>query len=496
VGQISDLPGEASPEGAGRSEICPTFSTVWYYPNRYAPAMRGLACILLLLLPALAGDGITRTSSLAQLRAAVSQGTGIVEMPKGEMLLDSSLVIPKNAKGLYVRANPAGSTLVLGEAFPDRAAIVADGVSDLRLEGFEVRGTRTDLKSDWSLPPVETSFADFYSSNGILIRNSSRVTIRHVSFSLIRAYPVLANKTSGILIDSVSIKDCGTLNRAGRNNSTGGILLEESTSQFTVRHCSISHVLGNAIWTHSYATSPRSAGGLIGDNTISYVARDAIQIGHATKITVERNRADHIGFPPDAVDVDTSAYPVGLDTAGDVDLTAYVDNHFTDIDGHCIDLDGFHDGTVSRNVCLNRQSDAAYPFLHFGIVFGNNYPKMISKNVRVTDNDVEGFAFGGLFLIGSHNTIERNRFWDLNRRHCTGLATAGCTYRNEVEPGLLRSGIYLAPNGGRPVATRDNIIRDNTIEGPGMDRWCIGSAPDVKLENNVIANNRCIAASK
>jgi hypothetical protein len=174
-----------------------------------------------------------------------------------------------------------------------------------------------------------------------------------------------------------------------------------------------------------------------------------------------------------------------------VDHTVYADNHFTDVNGQCIDLDGFHDGEVLGNSCVNRGPDSAYPYLHFGIFFGNHNPDMTSEGVVVRGNLIEGFAFGGLFLIGSGHRIERNRFLDINRRHCTGDRTRpGCNYAPD-QPGLLRSGIYLAANGGRPAETRGNIIRGNQVSGFGMDRWCIEAAPGVELSRNTIEGNHC-----
>ena len=49
-------------------------------------------------------------------------------------------------------------------------------------------------------------------------------------------------------------------------------------------HCDLRNIRGNGIWTHSLYTSPRNGGGLIADNHFVSVARDAIQVGHATQV--------------------------------------------------------------------------------------------------------------------------------------------------------------------------------------------------------------------
>ncbi len=49
-----------------------------------------------------------------------------------------------------------------------------------------------------------------------------------------RASRSLINHSKNAAIDHVSVKDSGSRNAKGRNNTSGGILLEEGTEQFTV----------------------------------------------------------------------------------------------------------------------------------------------------------------------------------------------------------------------------------------------------------------------
>ncbi len=79
------------------------------------------------------------------------------------------------------------------------------------------------------------------------------------------------------------------------------------------------------------------------------------------------------------VDVENGGTPVGIDTAGNVDQSTYEHNRFEEIDGKCIDLDGFHDGAVRGNTCINRRPPEDYPFGHFGIVFNNASIEMRSR---------------------------------------------------------------------------------------------------------------------
>ena len=425
------------------------------------------------------------------LAVALSRGTGIVELPAGETHLDRPLEVPHGAHGLTIRGNARGSTLVMDPGFKGAAAIVVDGATAVTFSGFAIRGDRADLKSDWYLPEHYEPFADYYTGNGIVLRKCDGLTIRHVKFSAIRAFPLIVNASSHVLIDSVDVRDCGTLNRAGRNNTTGGILLEEGVAGFEIRRSSFTRVTGTAIWTHSYSESPRNSDGFIHDNTISSVGRDAVQVGHATRVRVANNSGSEIGFPAEYVDAEHHAVAVALDTAGNVDRSNYSGNRFTDVNGQCIDLDGFHDGAVTGNSCLNTKPLQAYPALHYGIVFGNNNPDATSSGIVVADNTLRGFAYGGIFVVGSKNRIENNRLSDLNLAHCgTSPTPARCAYAPE-QPDMLRSGIYLANNGGRAAADTDNVIRNNSLAGFGIAERCVTAAPGVAVGRNSVGGNRC-----
>ncbi len=414
-----------------------------------------------------------------------------VQLAPGETHLKRPMEIPKARSHLTIRGDPKGSTLVLDPGFEGRAALVIDGYSDVSLSGFTVRGNRTQLKSDWYLPVHEAAFADFYADNGIVVRNSTHVAIHDVRFKSIRAFPILVNRSSDVTLEGIRIEDSGTLNRAGRNNTTGGILLEEGVTKFEVTKSTITNITGNAIWTHSYSRSPRQSEGTIRDNSIATVGRDAIQIGHATRIRVENNTGSTLGFPVEYVDVESQAIAVALDTAGNVDHAVYANNHFTDVNGQCIDLDGFHDGEVTGNSCINGKPLAAYPASHYAIIVAHNDATANSTGIAITGNLLQGFAYGGLFLAGSHNRIENNRFLDLNRAHCgTTPATARCNYALD-QPDLLRSGIYLSNGGGQATVTKDNLIRGNRVSGFRMKEHCIVAAKGVSLAANTISANYC-----
>ena len=449
--------------------------------DRIATVLRLGLCLALLL----------KISGAQQLAEAVKKGTGVIELPAGTTVLTGELRIPDGAHDLELRGHPAGSTLKAAAGFKGRALIVAKGAMNLRLTGFQIDGNRAALDARIGLPPSDVPFSRYYSNNGILIEGARGVTIRNIGFQGVANFPVLVSASSGILIEDVRIEDSGSLNPLGRNNASGGILLEEGTSNFQIRRATIHRVRGNAIWTHSNYHSARNAEGVIADNQIEEIARDAIQVGHATNVRVERNSGRRIGYPMELVDMAGYGVPAALDTAGNVDKSVYAGNHFEDVNGKCIDLDGFHDGEVRDNSCVSRKTYDDYPFAQYGIVFNDTNPDYEPANVTITGNLIDGAGYGGLFIFGATNVVSRNRFLNLNRNHCTGdVSKPRCNYAAD-QPDLLRSGIYLARGAARPADTRQNQITDNEISGFGMENWCIVAAPGVSLERNQIARNRC-----
>src|SRR5580658_403328 len=425
----------------------------------------------------------------------LSRRNGVIEFPAGTIVLHHELTIPEHARLLEIRAHPSGTTLRAAADFDGRALIYAKGASGLRLTGFRIEGNRAVMRKPVGLPTSDIPFARYYRNNGIVIENAASVLIRDVAFTAVANYPVLVSASSGVQIENVSIENCGSLSPAGRNNASGGILLEEGTRDFDVRQCTIRRVPGNGIWTHSFHHSPRNANGIIQENIVEDVARDAIQVGHATNITVRGNRGRRIGYPPDLVDIVSWAVPVALDTAGNVDKSVYIGNRFEDINGKCMDLDGFHDGEIRENSCISHKSYDEYPWAQFGIVFNNSNPDFEPSIVIVTGNVVDGAGYGGLYLMGSNQVVTNNQFVGLNRNRCTADRTRPrCDY-SAGDPSLLRTGIYLVPGAARPAKTEHNRVTGNEVSGFGMRKYCVEAAPGVSLAANSIAGNHCVDTS-
>ena len=178
--------------------------------------------------------------------------------------------------------------------------------------------------------------------------------------------------------------------------------------------------------------------------------------------------------------------PVAIDTAGNVDQTSYAENRFEEIDGKCFDLDGFHDGEVRGNSCVNRGRAEDYKFGHYALVMNDSNPDMHSRNVSILNNLFDGVKFGGIYVVGGPHRIEGNRLLHLNLAHCNDNPAIGCLYLKD-QPDLLRSGIYLAAGVKKQDRTSGNVISQNEIEGYKIREHCIVASPFASLAGNTIA---------
>jgi|SRR5579871_464977 len=425
---------------------------------------------------------------LALFAAIVFPMSGAFELPAGVTTVAAELRLPDGAHDLTIRGH--ASTLRAGPDFKGRAILSCKNCRHVKFYNFSIDGNRAALAKPREIAPSDKPFSAVFPDNGILVEETDGLEVDHLNFTEMPGFSVLVNHSRNILLDHISVKNSGSRNAKGRNNTSGGILLEEGVDSFTVADSQFENVLGNAVWTHSMYGSPRNSNGKIANVKFFDIGRDAIQVGHATRVSVMGNSGARIGMNAPDVDAEGGGTPVGIDTAGNVDQSTYEYNRFEEVDGKCIDLDGFHDGTVRSNVCVNHGKPEDYPFGHFGIVFNNANIDMHSENILVEDNQLDGMKFGGIFVIGTGHRILRNHLSHVNTAHCNeNSAKYGCSVLNEPE--VLEAGIYLGSHAEHPAPARNNRIEGNTIGGWKMKARCIQTAPGVKLSDNTIKGNIC-----
>ena len=412
--------------------------------------------------------------------------SGSVYLSPGTVEVSNEIRIPDGAHDLKIFG--ARTVLRAARTFRGRAILSCRGCRNLELHGLTIDGSRAYLEKPLSLPPGNTPFTTFYSNNGILLESARGLAIEGVKLRNIANYAVLVTNSRDVFITHVTVEDSGSHNEKGRNNGTGGILLEEGNENFTVAWCSFRNILGNGLWTHAYYAAPRNLHGKLENNTFENIGRDAIQVGHATDVTVRGNTARRIGYPAAAADVENFGLTAAIDTAGNVEGSLYENNRLEEINGKCIDLDGFHDGKVRGNTCTNRGKVEEYPYGNYGISFNNANRDMRSQNIEVSGNQFDGLKYGAMYVIGTGHRIAGNTFTRLNLAHCPGGSE--CRYPPEG-PESLFGGIYLAAGAERPDPVTRITIENNTISGWGMAKHCITPGTGVKLASDVIRNNNC-----
>jgi hypothetical protein len=428
-------------------------------------------------------------SPQGSIQRALDRQTGLVQLPSGVIEIHAGLRIPTGARDLEI-VGGRGTILRAADDFKGRAIFACAHGERIRLHNFTIDGNRGAFRGPVETAPPENAFRLMYRNNGLWFDQTHSIRIADVKFREVAGFPILISRSSDIHIERVTVSGSGSRNSARRNNSTGGIVIEEGSSNFTVRDCALRNILGNGIWTHSLYTSERNRDGTIEGNDFDTIGRDAVQVGHATGVSVARNRGRRVGYPVDAVDVEHGGTPVAIDTAGNVDQSSYAENRFEEIDGKCFDLDGFHDGEVRGNSCINRGRAEDYQFGHYALVMNDSNPDMHSRHVALVDNLFDGVKFGGIYVVGGPHRIERNRLLNLNLAHCNDNPAVNCLYLKD-QPNLLRSGIYLAAGVKRQDPTLDNVIRQNVIEGYRIGEHCIAAAPSVSLKGNTILDNQC-----
>jgi len=404
----------------------------------------------------------------------------VIELAAGIIELHVPMDVAANTE---LRGAASGTVLHAADNFRGRAMIIVLG-SGVLLHNFGIDGNRAALERPALLPPYDTRFARFTLNNGILAESVDALRIENLRIVNVAGFAILVSHAADVAIEGVMVRSSGGRNALGRNNATGGILLEEGNTDFRVTGCVLRDILGNGIWTHSLYRSLRNARGVIAENRFDEIGRDAIQVGHAVDIRVDGNQGARVGYPVEAIDRENRAIPVAIDTAGNVERTVYSGNRFEEIDGKCIDLDGFHDGAVVGNTCYNAGLPAGYPFGNYGIVMNNSNPDMQSRNIEVLDNAIDGPLYGGIFVIGQGHRIAGNQLLHLNTAHC------GCVY-DASQPDILAAGIYLGKGAERPAPSAHVVVEDNLIGGYHMRTHCVEAAPSIPPAANTVRNNRC-----
>ena len=389
--------------------------------------MKSVIVLVLCALPLL-----SQQTPEAQLRTALQTKTGAVTLPTGVIEISREITLPADAHDLNITGT--NTTIKASSNFRGRALLILPAGKNIAIRDLSLDGNRAAFPEPLGPPPPTAMLSRVVANNGIVAEGVSGLEIAGLKATEIAGFPLLINGGHNIHIRDAVITDSGTLDPAGRNNGSGGIVLEEGVTDFEIVHALIGKIRGNGIWIRS-ATSgstATAARGVISDSEFTILARAAIELSHATAITIENNTGHMIGFPGEEAVTSGAVLPTAISASGSVDHTAIRNNSFDQIAGRCLTLEGFSDGEVTGNTCAED-------------------------------------LFNAFVIRGTAN-------------HITGNHLAGLNHAHRDQPESLRAGIYLA------VGASGNTLDGNDIAGYGMALHCIGGPG---MEANKLSKNLC-----
>ncbi len=387
------------------------------------PRTCSLLTCLLLTLPVAA-----QQTPETRLRSALQTKTGVATLPGGVIEISREITLSPDAHDLEIRG--ANTTIKASAAFRGRALIVIPAGKNIKIHDLALDGNRDAFPQPVPPPPAGAMLSRVVANNGILAEGVTGLELFEIKAVQVAGFPVLLNGGSKVRIHDVEFTDSGTLDANGHNNGSGGLALEEGVTDFEIVHSRIGTIRGNGIWIRSLGGT--SSKGRITDNEFAILARAAIELNHATGITIENNTGHMIGFPGDEVLTGGTALPAAIATTGAVDHSIIHNNNFDQIAGRCFSLDGLSDSDVTGNGCADG-------------------------------------LFNAFLIRGVNNRITGNRL--------TGLNNA-----KRDQPESLRAGIYLA------TGSTGNTLDGNEITGYGMAQHCIAGPG---LDGNKVVKNAC-----
>jgi plasmid stability protein len=339
----------------------------------------GLACVVC----AFAADDTA-------LRKALTARTGVVTLPSGEFEITREIVLPGDAHDLEIKG--ANTTLKASGDFRGRALIGIANGKNIRIHDLSLDGNRDAVGRMFSLPPFGTMYSRFVPANGIVVENGTGIEISDLKATRFAGFAILIDSSKAVKLHDIDVTASGGFNAQRKNNGTGGIAIEEGTTEFEVRRCAFGTIRGNGL------TIRASDHGRVFENEFRSIAREAIHGDHTSAVTIENNQMEQIGFPLEEVDA-----PGAL----------------------CMRLDHFDAGVVKDNTC----SEA----LLGGISMNGAGNKVIGNHLNglnAARRDVAGIFLGS----GSKdNTLDANEISGTSMSmHCVGAAPDVAAGANKV----------------------------------------------------------------
>jgi len=335
-------------------------------------ARRRNSALLLPLAALLAGCGrpALTDADIARAIAAAPADGGVVRLRAGTWEIGHPVVIPASKRNLRIIG--AGAVLKRAAAVAEVLDIASEGTTleDLVIDGAQTSTTKLVYRDRDPMDPLL--------ANGSSIRiepGAKHITLRGLEIRRTQGYAVLSDARaadvedvtidSGTIRDSVEYTDVSTAaeksdaRETGYGSWGGGVHFQAGTTAHVkalrIMNSHFENIYGHAIWGHSNFVENLSEDVEVAGNTFRDIGLDAVQFGCVRDGLVERNHIRRIGYVAGAPKyrwADGQNYcGVGIDTAGWSSRCKYRGNTILNVNGPCIDLDGFSDGEVSNNTC-------------------------------------------------------------------------------------------------------------------------------------------------
>jgi hypothetical protein len=435
------------------------------------------------------GDGVTDDAPAINtaITSLIGLGGRDLYFPGGRTYtIKTPVIIPAGASKMRFVGDGAATLFKRGAAMPaNKGMFDIQGASHVEFDNFMVDGnvlTSTGVAySAFSGDPMNailTQDSTFWIHGGSYIR-FNKVRIIHTGGYAILLDARTANITD-VRINELSLENCrphlfGNAGDLTYGSWTGGVHVQGdgnsfSVDDFYVTGSSFKRVTGNALWSHLYALNKLHSNYRFSDNHFIDCGLDGIQLGGVVGGVVKGNTFRRIGYVA-TDDTSTSvpkwmlgsAYAVGLDTAGRVTGVNYEGNTFLNVNGGCIDLDGYGRGTVMANTCIvSRPGEPEY------------------------NEDQVGSP-----LWGSPGQVNRNWVYGAQVSNSNNDSIAG-------DSPMIVGNTFVNCGGGaiRLYATRKGMVVGNNIDhssdAPGVPITIgnIGTGPFQRSYDNVVTDNK------
>jgi hypothetical protein len=459
---------------------------------------------------------------LAAAIAAAPADGGVVRLGAGTWEIRHPVVIPASKRNLRI----AGGGAVLERVAPvaEVLDIASEGVTieSLIIDGNQAGTTKLVFAARDPMDPLLAAGSSIRIEPG-----AKRITLRGVEIRSTQGYAVLidarAADVEGVTIDRCTIRDSvqytdvstpaekADASESGYGSWGGGIHFQAGTAAhvkgLSIVNSRFQDIYGHAIWGHSNFVENLSEDVRVIGNTFRDIGLDAVQFGCVRNGLVERNAISRIGYikgaPKYRLANGDSYCGVGIDTAGWSSGCRYRGNTMLNVNGPCIDLDGFSDGEVSNNTCeVSAEGDPLYAkdrVAEFGpkgqnhdwskgINASNTWSAKGAERVQIVGNTIRNMGVSAIVLNNAREfTVEGNTIYHPSSANNVPILLASGTMpwgkgvnlgnaitRNRIEYGVAPDGrAHNAAVLEMPSVVGPNWVWGNTVLGANSGEFLV-----------------------